>query len=122
MGEFEDELKLKMHELAKGVYAVTRSFPKDEIYGLTSQLRRAGISVALNYIEGYARFKKKIKLQFYETSYGSLKETKYLIFFCHSEHLVDNEDYQDLMRKSDDIGKMLWRLMQPLRDNGDHDV
>ncbi|PJB19449.1 four helix bundle protein, partial [Candidatus Falkowbacteria bacterium CG_4_9_14_3_um_filter_36_9] len=58
---------------------ITRSFPKDELYGITSQLRRAALSVILNYIEGYARKRDKVYKNFLEISYGSLKEAKYLL-------------------------------------------
>jgi len=51
----ENILKSKMDEFARITYQVTRGFPKDEMYGLTSQLRRAALSVVLNYIEGFAR-------------------------------------------------------------------
>ncbi|MFH1111802.1 MAG: four helix bundle protein [Patescibacteria group bacterium] len=53
--EFHDQLKTKMDEYVHAVYVLTKSFPKDELYGVTSQLRRAALSVILNYIEGYAR-------------------------------------------------------------------
>ena len=51
----KDILKEKMDEFARSVYVFSRAFPKDEIYGITSQLRRAALSVILNYIEGFAR-------------------------------------------------------------------
>jgi four helix bundle protein len=79
-----NELKLLTHSYVKEIYKLTRNFPKEELYGITSQLRRAAISIILNIIEGYARRKGrncKVYLNFLETAYGSLKETKYLIFF-----------------------------------------
>ena len=69
---FHDKLKIKMDEFAHFVYKITKKFPKDELYGMTSQLRRASLSVILNYIEGYARIRNKVYLNFLETSYASL--------------------------------------------------
>lgn len=108
MSEFQEKLKMKMHEYVKGVYRVTKQFPKDELYGVTSQLRRAALSVVLNYIEGYARFKPGYKQQFFENSYGSLKESKYLIYFSYTEEYLKKEDYDMLFALSEEIGKMLW--------------
>lgn len=115
MGEFQDKLKVKIHLYLKLVYRVTKDFPRDELYGVVSQLRRAALSVMLNYVEGYARFKIGTKLQFYETSYGSLKESKYLVYFSFTEEYIKKEDYDKLIIMADEIGKMLWREMEPLR-------
>ena len=52
MAQFHDDLKLKMNKYAHLVYRLTRNFPREEIYGVTSQLRRSALSVILNYIEG----------------------------------------------------------------------
>src|SRR4030042_2524144 len=58
--DFHERLKKLMDQYAFEIYEITKKFPKDEIYSLTSQLRRAGLSVILNYIEGYARRKKLV--------------------------------------------------------------
>jgi four helix bundle protein len=97
---FHDSLKVKMHLYVKHVYKVTKSFPRDELYGVTSQLRRSAISVILNYIEGYARRKGdncKVYKNFLEISYGSLRETKYLIYFSFTENYIDQENYNLLI-------------------------
>lgn len=111
---FYDILKLKMHKYAKCTYKITKSFPRDELYGLTSQLRRASISVILNFIEGYARRRGdncKIFGNFLEISYGSLKESKYLIYFSYTEGYINTQDYKRIMEMSDEIGKMLWNII-----------
>jgi len=116
--DFHDRLKLKMHKYVKYVYKVTKNFPKDELYGVTSQLRRASLSVILNYIEGYARRKnKKCKVykNFLEISYGSLRETKYLIYFSYTEEYLNGSDYQYLIKLADDIGKMLWGTIDKIK-------
>ncbi len=115
MNTFQKELKLKMYTYAKNVYRYTKKFPRDELYGITSQLRRSALSVILNYVEGYARFKPGYKIQFYENSYGSLKESKFLIFFSYGEKYVSQDDYQTSMDLAEEIGKMLWSELQTLR-------
>ena len=115
MTQFHDELKSKMDEYAKLVYGVTKNFPKDEIYGITSQLRRSSLSIILNYIEGYARVKEKVHRNFLEISYGSLKESKYLLFFSEREKYFSRKDYEELMRLADDIGGMLWGIIKKLK-------
>jgi len=77
MPEFQNKLKKKMDEFVHLVYKLTKKFPKDELYGVISRLRRAALSIILNYIEGFARRKRLTQLNFLETSYGSLKESKY---------------------------------------------
>jgi len=115
MTQFHDELKCKMDEYAHLIYGVTKGFPKDEIYGTVSQLRRAGLSVVLNYIEGYARFKGKVHQNFLEISYGSLKESKYLLQFAFEEKYLKQEDYKKSMKLADDIGAMLWGIMKKIK-------
>lgn len=97
-----------MHEYARFTYRVTKKFPKEEIYGMTSQLRRAGLSVILNYIEGFARRRPAVQLNFYETSYGSLKESKYLLLFSLEEQYLSKEDYDKGIALAEEIGAMLW--------------
>lgn len=66
MTQFQDNLKIKMDKFVHLVYKITRNYPKSELYGVTSQLRRASLSIILNYIEGCARRKKKVRLNFLE--------------------------------------------------------
>ena len=104
---FHENLKIKMDEFVHLVYRISKNFPKDELYGVTSQLRRSALSVILNYIEGYARIKSKVYRNFLEISYGSLKEAKYLLHFSLKEnYLIDllrnknrNENLRFLAKK-----------------------
>jgi len=103
-----------MHLYVKKVYYISKSFPKDERYGVTSQLRRSAMSVILNYIEGYARRRGedcKTYKNFLEISYGSLKESKYLLYFSYTEKYIDENKYNELMALSEEIGKMLWSVI-----------
>lgn len=106
--DYHNKLKKIMDSYAHKVYKITRNFPKEEIYGITSQLRRASLSVILNYIEGYSRFKTKVLINFLEISYGSLKESKYLINFCYIERFVSKTEYDNIIKLAEEIGAMLW--------------
>ncbi|MFA6534375.1 MAG: four helix bundle protein [Patescibacteria group bacterium] len=112
---YKNGLKIKLDGFAHLVYRNTKSFPKDELYGITSQLRRATVSVVLNYIEGYARMKKLVQLNFLEISYGSLKETKYLLHFSWKENYLTDKNYSQLIKLAEEIGAMLWTEIQALR-------
>jgi len=111
---FHDDLKLKMDEFVHLVYKITKNFPKDELYGVISQLRRASLSVILNYIEGYARNRDKVYKNFLDISYGSLKESKYLLHFSLIENYLSKSDYEKVMKLAEDIGKMLWGIISKL--------
>ena len=64
------------HEFVKTVYAVTKQFPEDELYGLTSQFRRAAVSIAANICEGYRKLSRADKLRFLNIAQGSLEECR----------------------------------------------
>jgi len=111
---YRESLKNKMDEFVKFVYRVTKKFPKDEIYGITSQIRRASLSVILNYIEGFARRKKAVQLNFLEISYGSLKEAEYILKLSLHEKYLIQEEYNHGAKLADEIGAMLWTEISSL--------
>lgn len=113
--DFSKKLKIKMDKYAHSVYRITRNFPKEEMYGATSQLRRSALSVILNYIEGFARYKKAVKRNFWEISYGSLKESKYLLHFTLMEKYYDKKDYDEILKLADEIGAMLWKSIEAIK-------
>ena len=115
MNKFQEDLKIKMDKYTHFVYEITKGFPREEMYGTTSQIRRASLSVILNYIEGFARQKKAVKRNFWEISYGSLKESKYLLHFTMIERYYDKKEYNNAIKLADEIGAMLWKLLQSLR-------
>jgi len=107
---YHDELKISMHKYVKWVYQITKNFPREEIYGVTSQMRRATLSIILNYIEGYARRRGsncKTYNNFLRISYGSLKESKYLLYFSYDIGYIDKKDYNKGMELADKIGNAL---------------
>lgn len=112
--EFHSKLKYLMDKFVFDVYKATKSFPKEEIYGLTSQLRRAALSIILNYIEGYARQRKSVLKNFLEIAYGSLKESKYLIYFSARQEYITKAKEKELLETSEKIGAMLWGIIRKL--------
>jgi four helix bundle protein len=112
---FHDDLKICIHKYIKFIYGVTKNFPREELYGVISQFRRAGMSIMLNYVEGFARknkIKNKLYINFLETSYGSLKETKYLLYFSYDIGYITKENYKYGFELADRIGAMLWSLIR----------
>ena len=105
-------LKNKMVGFVHFIYKLSKKFPDDEKYNVTSQLRRATLSIILNFIEGFARNNKKVYLNFLKISYGSLKEVEYLIDFSYKEKYINVDEFQESQNQLDQIGKMLWVLIK----------
>lgn len=104
--------KLKMwqlaNELVKCVYLNSEEYPKHEIYGLTSQLRRAALSGVLNIVEGHAR-KSKIEFRrFLDISMGSLAEVEYLLELSLSLGYLDKDSYSKVEEIRTECGKLIW--------------
>ncbi len=114
MNDYQKRLKGLMDEYVHYVYKLTKKFPREEIYGLVSQLRRSAISIILNYIEGYARRRTLVRFNMLETSYGSFQETKYIVQFSLIEGYISKEDYLNIELLEKEIGAMLWTELTKL--------
>jgi len=110
----DDPLAKKADELAHLVYKVTKKFPKEELYGLTFQLRRAVLSVPLNIVEGFARKGSRDYRQFLYIAYGSLKETQYLLNFAFEEGYLGKKEYEKLSSLAEEVGKILWSSIKTI--------
>jgi four helix bundle protein len=99
-------------QLAQEVYKTTLQFPKEEIYGLTSQIRRASISIPLNIIEGYSRNNKNEFRQFLRIALGSLAETGYLLEFSFIQKYLSLEEFDQLRKLKNRCGSLLWKLFK----------
>jgi len=115
MSPFQKKLKSKMNVYVHAVYKLKKYFPKEELYGSVSQLRRSALSVILNYVEGFTRQRKKVQLIFFETSYGSLHESIYLIEFALEERWIKQEYYDYCFKLADEIGAMLWTEIKSVK-------
>lgn len=100
----------KADDLAYQVYLETKKFPKDEIYGITSQLRRAAISIPTNIVEGTGRQSKNELKQFVNIALGSLAETEYLLEFCCRLGYLNDSDYKKLEKIRKEVGCLLWNF------------
>ncbi len=84
------------HEFVKAVYAATKQFPEDELYGLTSQFRRAAVSIAANICEGYRKLSRADKLRFFNIAQGSLEECRYYIILSYDIEYIDKATHDNL--------------------------
>ena len=84
------------HAFVKAVYQVTKHFPEDERFGLTSQFRRAAVSIAANICEGYKKLSKSDKLRFINIAQGSLEECRYYIILSYDIAYIDRSTHDRL--------------------------
>ncbi len=105
----------KSHELTLAVYRVTSRFPKNELYGLTSQLRRSSASIPANIAEGCGRDGKAELGRFLRISTGSASELEYHLLLAHELGLFQDGDYKTLESEVVEIRKMLTSLIRKIR-------
>lgn len=107
---FED-LKVwqKAHIFVLSVYAVTKMFPSNEAFGITSQIRRSAVSVPANIAEGYKRLTKPDKLRFFNIAQASLEETRYYVILCRDLKYIDETIFTDWQNAIIDISQLLGR-------------
>lgn len=97
----------KAMELVTEIYRMTRDFPKDELYGLVSQLRRAAVSVPSNLAEGYGRNSRNEFHQFVGVARGSLAEVEMQIEIAKNLDYVSQESCSKLLSRIDEVGRLL---------------
>ncbi|HNX68563.1 MAG TPA: four helix bundle protein [Candidatus Omnitrophota bacterium] len=105
----------KGNEYALAVYRFTKEFPREELYGITSQLRRAALSVALNIVEGQASVSKKDFLNFLNIANRSLVESEYLLEFSRDLTYLSDADYEILERSRRELGLLLMAFIRGVR-------
>ena len=89
------------------VYSITKTFPQEERYGLTSQFQRAAVSVAANIAEGYKRVGKDDKLRFYNYSQGSLEECRCYIYLSNDFNYITSDEAQIMINEIEETSKVL---------------
>ena len=94
-------------DLAVAVYELTRTWPKDELYGLTSQVRRAATSVPANIAEGYGRENRGSYQQFLRIAQGSLKELETHLMIAQRVGVAADQSVSPLLERSESVGELL---------------
>ncbi|MCA9301216.1 four helix bundle protein [Candidatus Saccharibacteria bacterium] len=106
------------YRLSIAIYEVSKQFPKDEIYGLTSQLRRASVSVCSNIAEGFGRASRKEKDQFYAIANGSLAEVENQLLISKGIGYLDEKNFQVLDEQCQLTHRLLNGLQRANKEKG----
>jgi len=106
----------KAHKFAIEIYRLSNNFPREELYGLTSQIRRSAFSISLNIVEGHASSSKKEFLNFLNISNRSLVETEYLLEVVKELNFINETAYQKLERMRSEVGIMLNAFTKSIRE------
>ncbi|MFA6534481.1 MAG: four helix bundle protein [Patescibacteria group bacterium] len=102
------------HQLALGVYKTTKGFPKDELYGVVSQLRRAASSITANIAEGFARYHYKDKVKFYHQSRGSTAEVQNFLLLAKDLGYIDLKKCKELGERANEVAKLTNGLIKSI--------
>jgi four helix bundle protein len=103
------------YKLALLLYKVTKTFPKEELFGIVSQIRRAVVSVASNIAEGFSRNSVKEKIQFYHTALGSLTEARNQSDLSKGIGYLSETDYQQIELQAIRVDKLIHGLLRSCR-------
>jgi four helix bundle protein len=101
--------------IAEQVYRLTDRFPKDEIYGMTSQIRRAAVSIAANVAEGHGREHRGSFVQFLRIAQGSLKELETHLLLALRVNLAPPDAVEPVLAQCDELGRMLRSLIRSVQ-------
>jgi four helix bundle protein len=105
----------RAHALTLDLYKVTKSFPREEMYGLTSQIRRASVSIAANIAEGTCRRGDADFGRFLQMATGSASEVEYHLLLAHDLEILGESDFHRLSGATEEVKRMLSSLLQKLR-------
>ncbi|RZJ38391.1 MAG: four helix bundle protein [Brevundimonas sp.] len=104
-------------DAAAATYELTRAYPRDELFGLTSQSRRAAASVAANIAEGYGRASRQAYINFLRIAQGSLKELETHLLLAERVRVTPTGSVQPILEQAEEIGRMLKALIGKLQDH-----
>lgn len=107
----------KAHQLVLRTYRLTKKHPKEELFGLTSQMRRAAVSIAANIVEGYRKRGKADKARFMNISEGSLDELSYYFILSNDLEYITNEEYEQLNSQCEEVSKLLSAYATAIRNS-----
>ncbi len=101
--------------LAKKVYILTENYPKNEMYGIVSQMRRASVSIPSNIAEGYGRKSRKEYSQFYSIAYGSLLELETQLLLSFDLGFIKETEFKTINSTTEEVSKMLFTMIEKLK-------
>lgn len=104
----------KAMDFVDSIYALTAKFPKDEIYGLCSQVRRSAVSIAANLAEGCTRSSTKEFIRFVEVALGSLAESETHLIIAFRQKYMDKDSLDSLLEQGAEVGRMMSGLRSSL--------
>ncbi len=107
----------KGHALVLEVYGITKSFPKSEVFGLVSQMRRCAVSVTSNIAEGFSRNSSREKIQFYAQARGSLTELQNQLLIARDVGYITNRTFQSTGHQSVEVHKIINGLIKNRRSS-----
>lgn len=107
----------RSHQLTLAVYRISKSFPKEEIFGLTSQMRRAVSSIPTNIAEGCGRASNKDFAHFLQIAIGSATEVEYQLLLAHDINYINDDDYQALTDETVVVRKMIIKYQSELKSS-----
>lgn len=105
------------HKLVLMIYEITKKFPKEEMFGLTNQLRRAAVSITSNIAEGFSRQSYKEKTHFYSTSLGSTTEVQNQILIARDVKYIDNREFQKMAEQTIVVHKLINGLIKSSKNH-----
>jgi len=106
------------HKLAIDIYKLTKKFPKEELFGITSQLQRAATSVSANIAEGFSRFFYKDRVRFYYQARGSISETQNFLYLAMDIGILKPDLGKDLVLRYDEARQILNGLIRSTEQLG----
>ena len=104
----------KAHELTLAVYRVTKDFPKEQLYGLTSQIRRASSSIGTNVAEGCGKRTDADFARYLQNAFGSASELEYLLLLAFDLQFLKQADFEQLSNGTTEVKKMLAAFLRKL--------
>jgi four helix bundle protein len=105
----------KAYQLALDIYKTTKKFPKDELFGIVSQMRRSAVSVPCNIAEGYCRNHRKEYVQFLNIAFGSCGELETLLSLSKDLGYLALNDFNTFDEQLKDVSRLLWKLIISLK-------
>ena len=104
------------HKLAITIYQITKQFPKEEVFGLISQMRRCAVSITSNIAEGFSRQSYKEKIQFYSMALGSVTEIQNQLLLVRDIKYIDEEDFSQIAEQAITVHKLLNGLIKKSKE------